>query len=424
MFERAMGVAAAELGAAATLVTVSVRSTPFAGRTGRPCLQGWQVRGRRALRSSIVSSSAALESGQVGAAVRMMGDRGSGPATTSAASSGNGSGRRGEPKHLIVLAHGLAGTPEDWNYACKEMTSRMGDRAIIHVSRVNGGRSTFNGVDVAGKRLAEEIRDVVRQHPALQRLTLIGHSLGGLFVRYAAGALYEPSDTWSESDRGRIAGLVPYNFVTLATPHLGSVNQVPFLPNPLQGLAGPVAPLLFGRTGRHLFLRDKDGEKDGRDLPLLARMATDCSEAPFISALGSFQSRVVYANAGMDHLVGWATSAILRENELPPLPALAKDADKSYKFVALEEKPQIQIVPEREYLQRVEGTTPEEVTLRQLQKLPFHRVHVSFKGAVIPYFAHYHIQVRRKWLNSEGKGVVQHLIDSLATEKQTLTAAL
>jgi hypothetical protein len=46
---------------------------------------------------------------------------------------------------------------------------------------------TFHGVDICGERLAEEIRGVVAQHPGLERISLLGHSMGGLIARYAAG---------------------------------------------------------------------------------------------------------------------------------------------------------------------------------------------------------------------------------------------
>lgn len=41
-------------------------------------------------------------------------------------------------------------------------------------------RQTFEGIDVCGERLAEEIRAVVAQHPGLARISLVSHSMGGL----------------------------------------------------------------------------------------------------------------------------------------------------------------------------------------------------------------------------------------------------
>ncbi|GKE27265.1 hypothetical protein Tco_1442649, partial [Tanacetum coccineum] len=39
-------------------------------------------------------------------------------------------------------------------------------------------------------------------------------------------------------------------------------------------------------------------------------------EADFISALGAFRYRILYANVSYDHMVGWRTSSIRRESEL------------------------------------------------------------------------------------------------------------
>lgn len=46
---------------------------------------------------------------------------------------------------------------------------------------------TFDGIDSCGERLAAEIQAKVKAHPSLHKITFIGHSMGGLLVRYAAG---------------------------------------------------------------------------------------------------------------------------------------------------------------------------------------------------------------------------------------------
>ena len=81
------------------------------------------------------------------------------------------------------------------------------------------------------------------RHPSVQKISFVGHSLGGLIARYAIARLYErditeeishengncKSDESEDKDncvqekpRGKIAGLEPVNFITSATPHLGS----------------------------------------------------------------------------------------------------------------------------------------------------------------------------------------------------------
>ncbi len=59
----------------------------------------------------------------------------------------------------------------------------------LHVARVSalGFLQTYQGIDRCGERLAEEVTAYVQQHPALQRISVMGHSMGGLIARYALG---------------------------------------------------------------------------------------------------------------------------------------------------------------------------------------------------------------------------------------------
>lgn len=80
-----------------------------------------------------------------------------------------------------------------------------------------------------------QVRQVVQRRRNLRKISFVAHSLGGLVTRYAVGKLYEPAmnetsycDTDKPSDERKvpggckIAGLEPINFITSATPHLGS----------------------------------------------------------------------------------------------------------------------------------------------------------------------------------------------------------
>jgi len=69
-------------------------------------------------------------------------------------------------------------------------------------------------------------------------------------------------------------------------------------------------------------------------------------------------------------------------------------------------------------LQQAEDTVSSSanalLVLRRLQTLPWRRIDVSFQHSSMPFFAHNHIQVTRKWLNWEGAPVCQHLAQQLA----------
>ena len=64
--------------------------------------------------------------------------------------------------------------------------------------------------------------------------------------------------------------------------------------------------------------------------------------------------------------------------------------------------------------QTVESSRNALLILQRLQSLPWRRIDVSFEGTNMPFFAHNHIQVTRKWLNWYGNAVCQHLAEQLA----------
>lgn len=46
---------------------------------------------------------------------------------------------------------------------------------------------TYDGIDTCGDRLALEIQSKIEDYPSLEKISLLGHSMGGLLVRFAAG---------------------------------------------------------------------------------------------------------------------------------------------------------------------------------------------------------------------------------------------
>uniref|UniRef100_A0A5B6ZLP0 Putative lipase ROG1 isoform X4 n=1 Tax=Davidia involucrata TaxID=16924 RepID=A0A5B6ZLP0_DAVIN len=208
------------------------------------------------------------------------------------------------PEHLIIMVNGIIGSAADWRYAADQLVKKLPDKVIVHRSECNSSRLTFDGVDRMGERLAEEVLDVVKLWPEVQKISFVAHSLGGLVARYAIGRLYELFPKMESSGiigngsgrdhssnltqcieqhyKTRIAGLEPMNFITFATPHLGSRGhkQLPFLCGfPfLERRASQTAHWIVGRSGKHLFLTDND---DGRP-PLLLRMVNDSDDLKFI----------------------------------------------------------------------------------------------------------------------------------------------
>ncbi|GAY34721.1 hypothetical protein CUMW_012950 [Citrus unshiu] len=308
---------------------------------------------------------------------------------------------KNKPDHLLVLVHGILASPSDWTYAEAELKRRLGSNFLIYASSSNTYTRTFSGIDGAGKRLANEVMEVVKKTDSLKRISFLAHSLGGLFARYAVAVLYsstaeesgEPVDladsmrenslTMCSSRRGTIAGLEPVNFITLATPHLGvrGKKQLPFLfgVSFLEKLALPLAPILVGQTGSQLFLMDGRPDKP----PLLLRMASDCEDGKFLSALGAFRCRIVYANVSYDL------------NGQPPRRSL-----DGYKHVV-----------DVEYCPPVSSDGPhftsEAIKAKEAAQNEPNAQNTS----------EYH--VKNEWLHNAGTGVIAHVADSLRQQESS-----
>ncbi|KAL1817664.1 hypothetical protein ACET3Z_020238 [Daucus carota] len=329
------------------------------------------------------------------------------------------------PTHLVVTVNGIIGSAHDWRYAAKQFLSRYPQDVMVHCSECNYSTLTFDGIDVMGSRLADEVISVVKRHPDLQKISFIGHSLGGLIARYAIAKLYSKDfrkprhQANGESDgsekpfreekpEGKIAGLEPVNFITSATPHLGlrGHKQVPLFCGiqSLEKLASYISWLL-GRTGKHQFLNDTD---DGKP-PLLLQMTQDCEDLQFISALQSFKRCVTYSNAFYDYVVGWRTASIRRQNELPK----HLSANNRYPHIVNEETAKLDgchIEPQ------VDGAITDDIELEEamiqgLNRVSWERVDVSFRGSKQRFFAHSTIQVKTPSIHSDGADVIQHMVD-------------
>ncbi|XP_042504008.1 uncharacterized protein LOC122081100 isoform X2 [Macadamia integrifolia] len=364
-----------------------------------------------------------------------------------------------EPDHLLVLVHGILASPSDWTYVEAELKKSLGNKFLIHASSSNTYSKTFRGIDGAGKRLADEVMQVVQKTESLKRISFLAHSLGGLFARYAISVLYSsnlsvsdqpgladsrnenPENSACSSKQGTVAGLEPINFITLATPHLGvkGRKQLPFLLGVpiLEKLAPSIANFFVGRTGCQLFLTDGKPSRP----PLLLRMTSDCGDGKFISALAAFRCRIVYANVSYDHMVGWRTSSIRREPELVKPPQRSLDGykhvvDVEYCLPVLSDGPHFPRKAEKakEATQsepNIQNTGEyydiiEEEMIRGLQRIGWKKVDVSFHSAFWPFFAHNNIHVKNEWLHNAGAGVVAHVADSLKQQESStfITARL
>ncbi|CAL9137749.1 unnamed protein product [Musa acuminata var. zebrina] len=322
--------------------------------------------------------------------------------------------------HLVVMVHGILGSTADWKFAADQFVKMLPDKVIVHCSQRNMYKLTLDGVDVMGERLAEEVTEVINKRPNLRKISFIAHSVGGLVARYAIGRLYK-SPKWKSLDNplctvcddnqtGSICGLLAMNFITVATPHLGSRGnkQVPFLfgVTAIEKLASCVIHWIFRRTGKHLFLTDDDKGMP----PLLQRMVDDCDDLHFMSALQAFKRRVAYSNVDYDHIVGWRTSSIRRKSDLPEW---EDSLNERYPHIVYEEysagSRNDKCVTDS--LTNGDCDVIEEMLVMGLTRLSWERVDVSIQR----FGAHSVIQVKDPFEHSEGADVIQHMIDHFLT---------
>lgn len=335
------------------------------------------------------------------------------------------------PEHLVIMVNGIIGAASNWQYAAHQFVKKLPDKVVVHCSQRNSSTKTFDGVDKMGNRLAKEVKNVIENKPGVKRISFVSHSLGGLVARYAIGVLYEPPSGSStvaqnscvivddnfnqdaeEESKGKIAGLEPVNFITFATPHLGSRGhkQLPLVCGfrLLEKAASHTAHWFVGRSGRHLFLTDTS---DGKP-PLLRRMVTDCGELYFMSALRAFKRRVAYSNMSYDHMVGWRTASIRRQCELPELRKVP--VNEKYPHII-----NVENGNDDKSISRVSASKSDPITdaveeemIAALNQVPWERVDVNFYNSKQRFFAHSTIQVKWYWMHSEGSDVIFHLIDN------------
>jgi len=218
--------------------------------------------------------------------------------------------------HVVVFQHGLHGFPSSFNTWVTLLKNKLASNKYhFHIATSNSGfLITHDGIDVGGKRLAEEI-EKLRQNLALEKgtkLSLVGHSLGGLYCRYAIGYMFE---------QGTLENWELKQLITFASPHMG-VRKSPsqYI---LSTLAFFYCRKFISRTGLQLIYEDSD-----QGLPLLQQMADP--EGPYFLALKKFQRRVLYSNISNDIQVEFTSGAIVSTNPFSKITLRPEHYSKFY----------------------------------------------------------------------------------------------
>ena len=210
----------------------------------------------------------------------------------------------------MLTASRLWGNPKHMSYLASALRDKYseGDLHIL-VSKTNSDTYTYDGIDLGAERVTQEIESHIQtleeDGNRIEKLSVVGYSLGGLVARYTIGLLYLKG--WFEK-------IKPINFTTFATPHLG-------VRTPLLGVHYRVWNVLGSRTlstsGRQLFTIDKFRDTNR---PILSVLADPSSI--FMLALSQFKHRVLYANIINDRSAPYYTTCISTMDQFTNLDAI------------------------------------------------------------------------------------------------------
>lgn len=201
-----------------------------------------------------------------------------------------------KPVHLVVITHGLhSNVGADMLYIKEQIEHAAhvtGERLVVRGYHKNVCK-TERGIKYLGMKVADYIiNDLYESIPNINKISFIGHSLGGLVQSFAI-AYIEKNYPWF------FKNVTPVNFITLASPLLG-ISQV-------ESPSYVNAALSFGavgRTGQELGLLPTELERSKSLLELLPTGSTH-------KILRRFIRRTLYANAMNDGIVPLRTSALL-----------------------------------------------------------------------------------------------------------------
>jgi triacylglycerol lipase len=118
--------------------------------------------------------------------------------------------------HPVIFVHGLCENDESWSNAAKVHGTTYADRIVAETDGTPVMIRYNTGLHISenGKHLDELIQQLVAAWPVpVTRITLVGHSMGGLVARAATNHATAARGTWQHLVR---------DVVCLGTPHSGA----------------------------------------------------------------------------------------------------------------------------------------------------------------------------------------------------------
>lgn len=115
-------------------------------------------------------------------------------------------------QHLFVFVHGFQASSFDMR-TIKNHVALLYPSSHFLCSSQNE-KKTDGDIGMMGKRLATEVREYISKYlprkGSLEKISFVGHSLGGVIIRAALPLLFDYKDKM-------------YTFITFSSPHLGYI---------------------------------------------------------------------------------------------------------------------------------------------------------------------------------------------------------
>jgi esterase/lipase len=118
-------------------------------------------------------------------------------------------------RHLVVVCHGLFGSALDLEYIAVNLEKKG---YIVLRPKKNEMFATRKGIRALVPDIAHEVLAVKQKNPQLQKISLVGNSLGGLLARNLAAHMFD-------SNSNKIAGLEP-QFLLVSTKETTVVTSL------------------------------------------------------------------------------------------------------------------------------------------------------------------------------------------------------
>lgn len=200
-----------------------------------------------------------------------------------------------KPVHLIILTHGIfSNLTGDMLYLKESLESSLDDNVLIKGFSGNAGR-TERGIKRMGSDqgdyLIQLIENLLSQDICIDKISFIGHSLGGLTQLYSIKYILDKKPGFFAKN-----GIKPHNLVFMASPLLGILNEISFVLSWLLDLG------TLGRTGRDLTL----SKAKLKAKPLLETLPDQVH-----GFMKQCKNLIIYANIINDGIVPLRTSGLL-----------------------------------------------------------------------------------------------------------------